>query len=168
MDENAFTDIIFQLEDGAFAAHRALLSARCDVMRAMFSGNFKERSAKIVSFFLPPLFFSTFIFIIMPFIILQVYFPGVQTDTFHHLLMFLYTDNIEPISSTRCLDLIELANRLCLTRLINLVEKHVIEELSRFAATENADVIQPCLRLLETCKVRCRRIIFVLFVIDLF
>ncbi|KAK7582686.1 hypothetical protein V9T40_014131 [Parthenolecanium corni] len=128
VDDNAFTDIIFQLEDGAFAAHRALLSARCDVMRAMFSGNFKERSAKIV------------------------YFPGVQADTFHHLLMFLYTDNIEPISSTRCLDLIELANRLCLTRLINLVEKHVIEELSRFAATENADVIQPCLRLLETCK----------------
>ena len=70
--------------------------------------------------------------------------------------MFLYTDDIKPISSTRCLDLIELANRLCLIRLINLVERAVIDELNRFSATENSDVIQPCLRLLETCKVHMK------------
>lgn len=51
LEENAFTDIIFQLDDGIIAAHRALLSARCDVMRAMFSGNFKERSSKVVNIF---------------------------------------------------------------------------------------------------------------------
>ncbi|XP_065221856.1 rho-related BTB domain-containing protein 1 [Planococcus citri] len=128
LEEGLYTDIIFQLDDGVFAAHRALLSSRCDVMRAMFSGNFKEKSAKII------------------------FFPGVHSDTFQQLLMFLYTDDIKPISSTRCLDLIELANRLCLIRLINLVERAVIDELNRFSATENSDVIQPCLRLLETCK----------------
>lgn len=128
LEENAYTDIIFQLEDGAFPAHRALLSARCDVMRAMFSGDFLEKSAKII------------------------FFPGVYSDTFRRLLTFLYTDDIKPVSSTRCLDLIELANRLCLTRLINLIEKSVIDELNKLTTVENTDVIQPCLRLLETCK----------------
>ncbi|XKL61754.1 hypothetical protein PGB90_001587 [Kerria lacca] len=128
LEENAFTDIIFQLDDGIIAAHRALLSARCDVMRAMFSGNFKERSSKVI------------------------YFPGVNYETFYQLLTFLYMDDIKPVPSTRCLDLIELANRLCLTRLINLVEKMVIDELNKFPVVENSDIIHLCLRLLENCK----------------
>lgn len=62
-------------------------------------------------------------------------------------------DDIKPVPSTRCLDLIELANRLCLTRLINLVEKMVIDELNKFPVVENSDIIHLCLRLLENCKV---------------
>ena len=49
LKEQAFTDITFGLKDGKYAAHRAMLSSRCDVMRAMFSGNFIEKNAKVVS-----------------------------------------------------------------------------------------------------------------------
>lgn len=43
-----FTDISFELDDGIIKAHRAMLIARCDVMRAMLSGDFREAHADIV------------------------------------------------------------------------------------------------------------------------
>ena len=43
------SDVIFQVDDGQVAAHKALLMPRCDVMLGMFSYNFKESSAKVVS-----------------------------------------------------------------------------------------------------------------------
>ena len=42
------TDVLFQLDDGTCAAHRPLLMCRCDMMGAMFSGDFRESSAKVV------------------------------------------------------------------------------------------------------------------------
>lgn len=48
-----FTDVMFQLDDGMMAAHRPMLMARCDMMRAMFSGDFREGSAKIVRYTYP-------------------------------------------------------------------------------------------------------------------
>lgn len=47
--QGLFSDIVFQLDDGSFAAHRPMLMARCDMMKAMFSGDFRESSAKVVS-----------------------------------------------------------------------------------------------------------------------
>lgn len=49
LDQGIFVDVIFELDDGACAAHKALLAARCDVMKAMFSGDFRESQAKVVS-----------------------------------------------------------------------------------------------------------------------
>ena len=41
--DSLFSDIVFRLDDGAASAHKPLLMARCDMMRAMFSHNdFKE------------------------------------------------------------------------------------------------------------------------------
>ena len=40
---------MFELDDGSIPAHRAILTARCDMMKAMFSGDFRESSAKVVS-----------------------------------------------------------------------------------------------------------------------
>ena len=37
--DGLFSDIIFRLEDGTAAAHKPLLMARCDMMRAMFTHN---------------------------------------------------------------------------------------------------------------------------------
>lgn len=42
------TDVIFHMDDGKVPAHRALLMARSDVMRAMFSGDFRERRSQSV------------------------------------------------------------------------------------------------------------------------
>lgn len=47
-----FADVTFELDDGSVPAHKAILTARCDVMKAMFSGDFRESSAKVVSIFL--------------------------------------------------------------------------------------------------------------------
>ena len=44
-----FADVMFELDDGSVPAHKAILTARCDVMKAMFSGDFRESSAKVVS-----------------------------------------------------------------------------------------------------------------------
>ena len=42
------TDVVFHLDDGKASAHRAILMARSDVMRAMFSGDFRERRSQCV------------------------------------------------------------------------------------------------------------------------
>lgn len=83
----------------------------------------------------------------------QIVFPGVREYTFHKLLCYLYTDEVPAISSARCLNLLELANRLCLQRLVNLVESRVIEDLERLSQNEGKEAIENCLRLLEPCKV---------------
>lgn len=57
LDQGLFADIVFELDDGACAAHKAMLSARCDVMRAMFRGDFRESQAKVVSVTLSCLLF---------------------------------------------------------------------------------------------------------------
>jgi Rho-related BTB domain-containing protein 1/2 len=51
MCQGFFFDIVFQLVDGSFAAHWPMLMAYCDMMKAMFSGDFRENSAKALSSF---------------------------------------------------------------------------------------------------------------------
>ena len=36
-DRCQFADVLFRLDDGVLAAHRAILMARCDMMNAMFA-----------------------------------------------------------------------------------------------------------------------------------
>lgn len=86
--------------------------------------------------------------------IFQIIFPGVTEYTFHKLLCYLYTDEIPQISADKCLNLLELANRLCLPRLLNLVECRVIEDLTKIAQIEVSEGVQHCLKLLESVKVR--------------
>lgn len=44
------TDVWFQVDDGVVAGHKALLTARSEVMAHMFGcGHFRECSAKVVS-----------------------------------------------------------------------------------------------------------------------
>lgn len=49
LEQGLFGDVIFELDDGSLPAHRAILTSRCDMMKAMFSGDYRESSAKIVS-----------------------------------------------------------------------------------------------------------------------
>uniref|UniRef100_A0A182PPG4 BTB domain-containing protein n=1 Tax=Anopheles epiroticus TaxID=199890 RepID=A0A182PPG4_9DIPT len=123
-----FGDITFELDDGHMKAHRAMLVARCDVMKAMLNGDFREAHANLIVL------------------------PGVTEYTFHKLLCYLYTDEIPPISADKCLNLLELANRLCLPRLLNLVECRVIEDLLRMSQNETSEAVEHCLRLLEPVK----------------
>lgn len=43
-----FNDVTFDLDDGRIKAHRAILVARCEVMRAMLNGDFREAHTNIV------------------------------------------------------------------------------------------------------------------------
>jgi Rho-related BTB domain-containing protein 1/2 len=124
-----FADITFELDDGKIKAHRAMLVERCEVMRAMLNGNFAESHAHTISL------------------------PGVTEYTFHKLLCYLYTDEIPSVSADKCLNLLELANRLCLPRLLNLIECRVIENLTKISQNETVEAVDLCLKLLEPVKV---------------
>ncbi|XP_030244043.1 rho-related BTB domain-containing protein 1 isoform X2 [Drosophila navojoa] len=126
--DGCFTDVTFELDDGLMKAHRAVLVGRCDVMRAMLLGDFREAHSNVIVF------------------------PGVTIYTFHKLLCYLYTDQIPPISAVKCLNLLELANRLCLPRLINLIECRVIEDLTIISQNETNETVDHCLKLLESVK----------------
>ncbi|CAO1323034.1 unnamed protein product [Diamesa hyperborea] len=123
-----FADIKFELDDGRVKAHRAMLVARCEVMRAMLNGDFREAHAH------------------------SICLPGVTEYTFHKLLCYLYTDEVPPIAAEKCLNLLELANRLCLPRLLNLIECRVIEDLTRISQNETSEAVELCLKLLESVK----------------
>lgn len=45
---NLFGDVTFELDDGHIKTHRAMLVARCDVMRAMLNGDFREAHSNVV------------------------------------------------------------------------------------------------------------------------
>jgi len=51
-----------------------------------------------------------------------------------------------------CVPLIELANRLCLPRLVQLVENHMVAEMQRIIDA-GGEVTMECLTLLEPCQI---------------
>lgn len=80
--------------------------------------------------------------------------PGVTEYTFHKLLCYIYTDEIPKISSVKCLNLLELANRLCLPRFLNLIEVRVIEDLTKISQDDMGEAVELSLTLLEPVKVK--------------
>lgn len=48
---SSFTDVTFELDDGKMKSHRAMLIARCDMMRAMLNGDFREAHTNTVIHF---------------------------------------------------------------------------------------------------------------------
>ncbi|KAL1450091.1 hypothetical protein WDU94_002545, partial [Cyamophila willieti] len=82
-----------------------------------------------------------------------IVFPGIRSDTFHLLLSFIYTDELSPsivLNPNKCIDILELSNRLCLSRLTNLIEKRLVDQMKCYDSTE---LIPLCLKLLEPAKV---------------
>uniref|UniRef100_A0A0K2VAD6 BTB domain-containing protein n=1 Tax=Lepeophtheirus salmonis TaxID=72036 RepID=A0A0K2VAD6_LEPSM len=128
--QGLFADIFFSLDDGTCSAHKPLLMARCDMMHAMFSHeDFVEKSARVIKF------------------------PGVSRFTFQELLYYLYTDRTPPhVTATNCLGILEIGNRLCLPRLISLIETAVVEKLSS-TVNKGGDVTEDALKILEHCQI---------------
>jgi len=92
----------------------------------------------------------------------QVSFPGVVCETFQSLLEFLYTGTTsvdcvaDSISLSRCMDLIEVANRLCQPSLVAHVESVIVDTLSAAAADTYRDLTDVVLGLLEPAQVRIK------------
>ncbi|XP_068625544.1 rho-related BTB domain-containing protein 1 [Battus philenor] len=130
VERNLFADVTFDLDDGIHLAHRAVLMARCDPMKAMFQGHFRESTSRVISF------------------------PGVKMYAFQILLYYIYSDKVPNVEPTRCLELLELANRLCMNRLVSLIEARVIEQLQHQdrVCGEDDQVVEIALSLLEPVK----------------
>ena len=71
---------------------------------------------------------------------------------FLQLLYYLYTDKSPDVTTSTCVNLLELANRLCLPRLVTLVETAIIQI---FTENINAgdDVSKDALEILQPCQV---------------
>lgn len=48
IEQGLFSDISFALDDGTYPGHKPMLISRCDMMRAMLTGQFRESQAKVV------------------------------------------------------------------------------------------------------------------------
>ncbi|XP_022086662.1 rho-related BTB domain-containing protein 2-like [Acanthaster planci] len=129
-DKGFLSDMVIKLDDGAVVTHRSLLMVRCDPMLAMLSRHFKERPCQ------------------------EVILQGFRKSTFKAVLVYLYTDQCpEQLTRSEMLSVIELANFLCLPRLVALAEQCLVLSFREEAAEKDGDIGENVSHLLDTCKV---------------
>lgn len=85
-------------------------------------------------------------------------FPGVREQVFRQLLYYIYTDDCPEVTPYDCVELLELANRLCLPRLISLVENKIVKDLKSMSEAGN-DITEIVVHLLEPCQVSKKKVI---------
>uniref|UniRef100_A0A4X1TFN9 Rho related BTB domain containing 3 n=1 Tax=Sus scrofa TaxID=9823 RepID=A0A4X1TFN9_PIG len=102
-------------------AHRAILVARCEVMAAMFNGNYMEAKS----------------------VLIPVY--GVSKETFLSFLEYLYTDSCCPAGIFQAMCLLICAEMYQVSRLQHICELFIITQLqsmpSRELASMNLDIV---------------------------
>ncbi|XP_077993407.1 rho-related protein racA-like [Glandiceps talaboti] len=122
------SDIRFNIEDTTVYAHKAVLTARCEVMSAMFSGHFSES-------------LNT-----------KVEIKDTSLECFLALLEYLYTDH-SPIEDSDSVGIVVVANQFCQERLINLCELYITKEVERSTKDNIAEADIDVIGLLRTAKV---------------
>ncbi|XP_063050665.1 rho-related BTB domain-containing protein 2-like [Engraulis encrasicolus] len=118
--KGTFSDVAFRLDDGTIMAHKPLLISSCDWMAAMFGGPFVESCTKEVSF------------------------PNTTTSCMRAVLEYLYTGVFCSRSDLDCMELIVLANRLCLPHLVALTELYtvtILREATMMGVDIDGDVL---------------------------
>ncbi|XP_006889093.1 PREDICTED: rho-related BTB domain-containing protein 1 [Elephantulus edwardii] len=111
LSKGTFSDVTFKLDDGAISAHKPLLICSCEWMAAMFGGSFMESTNS------------------------EVYLPSINKMSMQAVLDYLYTKQLSPNLDLDPLELIALANRLCLPHLVALAEQHAVQELTKAAVS---------------------------------
>ncbi|KAI1900396.1 hypothetical protein AGOR_G00049520 [Albula goreensis] len=109
LSKGTFADVVFRLDDGYLPAHKPLLISSCDWMAAMFRGSFMESYIEEVSI------------------------PSTSMACMRAVLEYLYCGLLTPSPELQPMELIVLANRLCLPRLVALTEQHAVDELMQWA-----------------------------------
>uniref|UniRef100_A0A7N9AW27 Rho-related BTB domain-containing protein 1 n=1 Tax=Mastacembelus armatus TaxID=205130 RepID=A0A7N9AW27_9TELE len=127
LNKGTFADVVFRLDDGCLPAHKPLLISSCDWMAAMFRGSFMESYIKEVSI------------------------PDTSTACMRGVLEFLYCGLLTPCPGLEPIELIVLANRLCLPRLVALTEQHAVDELLQLAV-KGVDIDGQVLAYLELAQ----------------
>lgn len=127
LSKGTFADVVFRLDDGFLPAHKPLLISSCDWMAAMFRGSFMESYIE------------------------EVPIPNTSSACMRAVLEFLYCGLLTPSPGLDSMELIILANRLCLPRLVALTEKHAVNELLQ-CAVKKQDIDGQVLAYLELAQ----------------
>ncbi|KAK1164618.1 rho-related BTB domain-containing protein 1-like isoform X1 [Acipenser oxyrinchus oxyrinchus] len=125
--KETFSDVTFKLDDGSINAHKPLLISSCDWMAALFGGSFLESSNN------------------------EVYFPNTSKACIQAVLEYLYMNQLSPIMDLDPIELIALANRLCLPRLVALTEQYTVNDLVK-AQRDGIDIDGEVLTYLELAQ----------------
>ncbi|KAG7476327.1 hypothetical protein MATL_G00081790 [Megalops atlanticus] len=128
--KGTFADVVFRLDDGTIAAHKPLLISSCDWMAAMFGGPFVESCTK------------------------EVPFPNTTRSCMRAVLEYLYTGRFCSRPDLDAMELIVLANRLCLPHLVALTELYTVTVLKE-AAMMGADIDGDVLLYLDVAQFHC-------------
>ncbi|KPP67095.1 rho-related BTB domain-containing protein 2-like [Scleropages formosus] len=125
--KGTFSDVVFRLDDGTILAHKPLLISSCDWMAAMFGGPFVESCTK------------------------EVLFPNTTCSSMRAVMEYLYTGRFCSRPDLDPMELIVLANRLCLPHLVALTELYTVTVLME-AAMMGADIDGDVLVYLEMAQ----------------
>ncbi|XP_062913014.1 rho-related BTB domain-containing protein 2-like isoform X3 [Mobula hypostoma] len=128
--KGTFSDVVFKMDDGTICAHKPLLISSCDWMAAMFGGPFVESSTK------------------------EVYFPNTSKSCMRAVLEYLYTGQFCSSPDLDSMELIVLANRLCLPHLVALTEQYTVYGLIE-ATQMGVDIDGDVLLFLEIAQFHC-------------
>ncbi|ELT89665.1 hypothetical protein CAPTEDRAFT_145181 [Capitella teleta] len=104
LNQDRLTDVTFIVEGTKIFAHKAVLSCRCDVMAAMVGGNFAEGNSETSE--------------------------DTTLDEFLAFLEYLYSDH-SPIEECDSVGILMLADRFCMSRIVNLCELYITKEVDR-------------------------------------
>jgi RCC1 and BTB domain-containing protein len=112
VDQDTFSDVTFMVESRPIYAHRAILAARSEHFRAMFSSGMRESNSDTIPI------------------------ANTRYDIFLALLRYIYTDRVD-LSAEDAAELYMTAEMYRLDRLKDLCQMQVLAQLS----TENAPTI---------------------------
>uniref|UniRef100_A0A665T8W2 Rho-related BTB domain-containing protein 1 n=1 Tax=Echeneis naucrates TaxID=173247 RepID=A0A665T8W2_ECHNA len=127
LNKGTFADVVFRLDDGCLPAHKPLLISSCNWMAAMFRGSFMESYTE------------------------EVPIPNTSAACMRGVLEFLYSGLLTPCPGLEPMELIILANRLCLPRLVALTEQHAVDDLLQMAV-KGVDIDGQVLSYLELAQ----------------
>ncbi|KAJ8391671.1 hypothetical protein AAFF_G00086210 [Aldrovandia affinis] len=127
LSKGTLADVAFRLDDGSLPAHKPLLISSCDWMAAMFRGSFMESYVE------------------------EVPIPDTSSACMRAVLEYLYCGLLTPCPELQPMELIVLANRLCLPRLVALTEQHTVEELLQWTV-KGVDIDGQVLAYLEMAQ----------------
>ena len=130
LNKSLYSDVTFVVEGKRILAHRLIVTAHCEVMSAMFSGQFYESTITEVKL-------CDNVNMCLSHVT-QVEILGTDVDTFLIFLQYLYTSSA-PMEKGDPMALLELSDRYCMDRLKAICEQNISEIVGRFAEDNIAD-----------------------------
>ncbi|KAM5298199.1 rho-related BTB domain-containing protein 3 [Ctenodactylus gundi] len=128
LNKPMLADVVFEIQGSTVPAHRAILVARCEVMAAMFNGNYMEAKS----------------------VLIPVY--GVSKETFLSFLEYLYTDSCCPAGIFQAMCLLICAEMYQVSRLQHICELFIITQLQSMPSRELASMSLDIVDLLKKAK----------------